>query len=78
MYLGNRYSSELKEIDVAAILGGPVLRSFALGMNLDEDRVSFTPADEANAMDAPALGAGGHYRAGNHGGGPGAGAGQPR
>ncbi|MYH33092.1 MAG: hypothetical protein F4013_04770 [Gammaproteobacteria bacterium] len=52
LYLGNRYSSELKEIDVAAILGGPVLRHFALGMNLDEGRVSFTPADEANAMDA--------------------------
>ena len=52
LHLGNRYSSELKEIDVAAILGGPVLRRFALGMNLDEGRVSFTPADEANAMDA--------------------------
>ena len=52
LYLGNRYSSELREIDVAAILGGPVLRRFALGMNLDESHVSFTPADEANAMDA--------------------------
>ena len=52
LYLGNRYSSELKEIDVAAILGGPVLRRFALGMNLDEGRVSFAPADEANALDA--------------------------
>ena len=51
-YLTNRYSSELKEIDVAAILGGPVLRRFALGMNLDEGRVSFTPADEADVMDA--------------------------
>lgn len=50
--LTNRYSSELREIDVAAILGGPVLRRFALGMNLDEGRVSFTLADEANAMDA--------------------------
>ena len=50
--LTNRYSSELKEIDVAAILGGPVLRRFALGMNLDEGRVSFAPAGEANAMDA--------------------------
>ena len=51
-HLTNRYSSELKEIDVAAILGGPVLRRFALGMNLDEGRVSFTPADEADVMDA--------------------------
>ena len=50
--LTNRYSRELREIDVAAILGGPVLRRFALGMNLDEGRVSFTPAHEANAMDA--------------------------
>lgn len=52
LYLGNRYSSELKEIDVAAILGGPVLLRFALGMNLDDGRVSFAPSDEANAMDA--------------------------
>lgn len=51
-HLTNRYSGELKEIDVAAILGGPVLRRFALGMRLDEGRVSFTPADEANVMDA--------------------------
>ena len=51
-HLTNRYSGELKEIDVAAILGGPVLRRFALGMHLDEARVSFTPADEANLMDA--------------------------
>ncbi len=51
-YLTDRYSSELKEIDVAGILGGPVLREFALGMNLDEGRVSFTPAAEANLADA--------------------------
>ncbi len=52
LHLGNRYSSELKEIDVAAILGGPVLRQFALSMNLDEGRVSFMPAEEADVMDA--------------------------
>ena len=51
-YLTNRYSSELKEIDVAAIVGGPVLRRFALGMHLDEGRVTFTPATEADVMDA--------------------------
>ena len=51
-YLTNRYSSELKEIDVAAIVGGPVLRRFALGMHLDEGRVTFTPAAEADVMDA--------------------------
>ncbi len=50
--LTNRFSAELKEIDVAAILGGPVLRRFALGMNLDEGSVSFRPADDASAMDA--------------------------
>ncbi|MCY3817074.1 MAG: tetratricopeptide repeat protein [Gammaproteobacteria bacterium] len=50
--LTNRYSSELKEIDVAAILGGPVLRRFALGMNLDESRVSFTLGADADIMDA--------------------------
>ncbi len=51
-HLTNRYSSELREIDVAAILGGPVLRRFALGMNLDEGRVSFIPAEEADILDA--------------------------
>ncbi len=51
-YLSNRYSIELEEIDVAAILGGPVLREFALGMNLDEGSVSFTPAAEADVADA--------------------------
>ena len=50
--LTNRYSSELREIDVAAILGGPVLRRFALSMHLNEGRVSFTPAAEADVMDA--------------------------
>ena len=50
--LTNRFSRELKEIDVAAILGGPVLRQFALDMNLDEGRVTFTPAEEADVMDA--------------------------
>lgn len=52
LYLGNRYSTELKQIDVAAILGGPVLRQFALGMHLDEGRVSFMPADGADILDA--------------------------
>lgn len=52
LHLGNRFSGELKEIDVAAILGGPVLRQFALGMHLDEGRVTFTPAAESDVMDA--------------------------
>ncbi len=51
-YLTNRFSRELGEIDVAAILGGPVLRRFALEMRLDEGRVSFKPAEEANLMAA--------------------------
>ena len=50
--LTNRFSGELKEIDVAAILGGPVLRQFALGMHLDEGRVSFTPAADADVTGA--------------------------
>ena len=53
-HLTNRYSGELKEIDVAAILGGPVLRRFALGMHLDEGRVSFTPGADADVADAQA------------------------
>ena len=51
-YLSNRYSIELEEIDVAAILGGPVLKQFALGMNLDEGSVSFTLAAEADVAEA--------------------------
>ena len=50
--LTNRYAGELKEIDVAAILGGPILRQFALGMRLDDGRVTFTPAAEADITDA--------------------------
>ncbi|WP_446830514.1 tetratricopeptide repeat protein [Candidatus Foliamicus sp.] len=50
--LSGQYSVELKDVDVSAILGGPVLRQFALGMNLAEGQVSFTPAAEASAADA--------------------------
>ena len=50
--LSGQYSVELKDVDVSAILGGPVLRQFALGMNLAEGEVSFTPAAEAKVEDA--------------------------
>lgn len=50
--LSGQYSVELKDVDVSAILGGPVLRQFALGMNLAEGEVSFTPAAEARVEDA--------------------------
>ena len=50
--LSGQYSVELKDVDVSAILGGPVLRQFALGMNLGEGEVSFTPAAEARVEDA--------------------------
>ena len=50
--LSGQYSVELKDVDVSAILGGPVLRQYALGMNLAEGEVSFTPAADANVADA--------------------------
>jgi len=50
--LSGQYSVELQDVDVSAILGGPVLRQYALGMNLAEGEVSFTPAAEANVEDA--------------------------
>ena len=50
--LSGQYSVELKDIDVSAILGGPVLRQYALGMNLAAGEVSFTPADESKVEDA--------------------------
>lgn len=50
--LSGQYSVELKDIDVSAILGGPVLRQYALGMNLAAGEVSFTPAAEANVANA--------------------------
>ena len=50
--LSGQYSVELKDVDVSAILGGPVLRQFALGMNLAEGEVAFTPAAEADVADA--------------------------
>ncbi|MCY4155996.1 MAG: hypothetical protein OXF66_00935 [Gammaproteobacteria bacterium] len=50
--LSGQYSVELKDIDVSAILGGPVLRQYALGMNLAAGEVSFTPADVAKVEDA--------------------------
>ncbi len=50
--LSGQYSVELKDVDVSAILGGPVLRQYALGMNLAEGQVSFTPAAEARVEDA--------------------------
>ena len=50
--LSGQYSVELKDVDVSAILGGPVLRQFALGMNLAEGQVTFTPAAEADVADA--------------------------
>ena len=46
--LSGQYSVELKDVDVSAILGGPVLRQYALGMNLAEGEVSFTPAAAAD------------------------------
>ena len=50
--LSGQYSVELKDVDVSAILGGPVLRQYALGMNLAQGAVSFTPAAEADIADA--------------------------
>ena len=50
--LSGQYSVELKDIDVSAILGGPMLRQFALGMNLADGQVSFTPAEDAHAENA--------------------------
>ena len=50
--LSGQYSVELKDVDVSAILGGPVLRRYALGMDLAEGEVSFTPAAEADVADA--------------------------
>ncbi len=50
--LSGQYSVELKDVDVSAILGGPVLRQYALGMNLAEGEVTFTPAAEADVSAA--------------------------
>ena len=60
--LTNRYSGELKEIDVAAILGGPVLRRFALGMHLDEGRVSFYARRRCGGDGRAGLGGGDRHR----------------
>ena len=47
-----RYSNELENVDVAAVVGWPMLRTFALRLDLGENELSLTPAEEMDARQA--------------------------
>ena len=44
-----RYSNELDNVDVSAIVGFPVLKPFALGLDFEAGELSLTPAADAEA-----------------------------
>ena len=46
-----RYTKELGNVDASAILGWPVLRRFALGLNLRDGELTLTPAQDAAATE---------------------------
>ena len=43
-----RYSNELDNVDVSAIVGFPVLQPFALGLDFEAEELSLTPAADAD------------------------------
>ena len=47
-----RYSNELENVDVSAILGFPVLAPFALGLDFEAGELSLTPAADADVRQA--------------------------
>ncbi len=48
-----RYSTELENVDVSAIVGWPVLQPFALGLDFDAQQLTLKPAADADAQEAP-------------------------
>ena len=47
-----RYSNELENVDVSAVIGWPVLRSFALGLDLPEGELTLRPSAAADVLQA--------------------------
>ena len=47
-----RYSNELENVDVSAIVGWPVLRPFALGLDFEAEQLTLKPAADADAQQA--------------------------
>ena len=47
-----RYSNELENVDVSAIMGFPVLQPFALGLDFEAGELSLTPAADAGVRQA--------------------------
>ena len=47
-----RHSNELENVDVAAVVGWPMLRTFALGLDLGENELTLKPSEEMDTRQA--------------------------
>ena len=45
-----RYSNELENVDVSAVMGFPVMQAFALGLDFEAEELSLKPAAEADVQ----------------------------